>query len=96
MTQPILSRAELVSSLDFSHEKNVINENFPLAFRANLTSNKLTYHQSDLRHKQLRLNPSRLPTDCSPVRQTSRSRVNDRLPSPKGKKITIFFLYFFY
>ena len=92
MTQPALSRAELVSTMDASLEKLAANDTFPPQYRTNLTSTKLNLpHQSDLRCKQLRINPSRLSAECFPVRHISRSRVNDRLPSPKGKQIVYLF-----
>jgi len=96
MTQPTISRAELMSSLDYPIEKIAANDNFPNQYRSNITINK-SYHnqQSDIRHKQLKINPSRLSVDYVPIRQISRSRVNDCLPSPKGKKIIKFFSFSF-
>ena len=95
-TQPVLSRVELVSSADFPLEKIAANDNFPNQYRTSVIAPK-PYHnpQTDTRHKQLRVNPSRLSADYTPVRQLSRSRVNDCLPSPKGKKIKILFFFLF-
>ena len=93
MTQPTLSRAELVSSMDFPLEKIATNDNFPLPYRSNISSTKSNLtSQSDLRCKQIKIVASRLSAEYVPVRQISRSRVNDALPSPKGKRI-IFFLF---
>jgi hypothetical protein len=94
-TQPALSRVELVSSADFPLEKIAANDNFPNQYRTSIIAPK-PYHnpQTDTRHKQLRINASRLSVDYVPVRQLSRTRVNDGLPSPKGTKI-IKILFFF-
>lgn len=88
MTQPVLSRAELVSSMDAPLGK-LADDVFPSQYRSNILSTKSNQnYQPDHRSKQLRINASRLSADYFPIRQVSRSRVNDRLPSPKGK-ITI-------
>ncbi len=96
MTQPTISRAELMSSLDYPLEKIATNDNFPNQYRSNIIISK-SYHnqQADIRHKQLKINASRLSVDYVPIRQISRSRVNDCLPSPKGKKIKKIFFFFF-
>ncbi len=97
MTQPIISRAELVSTMDYPLEKLVMNDNFPVQYRSNITSTKLNQnHQSDLRCKQLKINPGRFCSDYYPARHLSRSRINDRLPSPKGKRFVFLFIFFFY
>lgn len=87
MTQPVLSRAELVSSMDAPLEKLANNDMFPIQYRSNIISTRA--NQSPLtdqhRSRHVRINGSRLSADYFPVRQVSRSRVNDRLPSPKGK-----------
>jgi hypothetical protein len=88
MTQPALSRVELVSTMDASLEKLAGNDTFPPQYRTNIANTKLNQpNQSDLRCKQLRINPSRLSAECFPIRHISRTRVNDRLPSPKGKRM---------
>lgn len=88
MTQPVLSRAELVSSMDAPLEKLANNDMFPSQYRSNILGTKTnSNHQQDHRSRQVRINASRLSADYFPVRQVSRSRVNDRLPSPKGKLI---------
>jgi hypothetical protein len=86
MTQPVLNRVELTSSMDSPIEKIAANDSVPFQIRLN-HNNKLNQNQqSDLRSKQIKLNASRLSVDYGPIRHISRSRVNDRLPSPKGKK----------
>ncbi|CAF1316316.1 unnamed protein product, partial [Didymodactylos carnosus] len=91
MTQPTLARVELLSNspletLAFSqsaddnyHQYNQINgKNFAKLFRT---------QQNDPLHSiqpaKLKTNPSRMFIDSLPVRQLSRTKVNDRLPSPK-------------
>lgn len=97
MTQPILSRAELVSTMDCPLEKLVMNDNFPAQYRSNITNIKLNQnHQSDLRCKPLKINPSRLSAEYVPVRHLSRSKVNDHLPSPKGNRIVFLLIFFFF
>ncbi len=86
VTQPILSRVELVSTLDSPLEKIAANDNFPIQYRSNITNHKS-------KPKNIRINPSRLSADYFPVRQISRSRVNDRPPSPKGKKSLFLFSF---
>lgn len=86
MTQPTIGRVELVSSMDAPLEKLAANDTFPAQYRSNLTNTK---QQTDIRNKSLRIIPSRLSADYFPVRHVSRTRVNDRLPSPKGKIIGI-------
>jgi len=89
MTQPTLSRVELVSTLDNPLEKLAVNENLSTPYRANvkLAQNQ---HTTDYRHRQIRINASRLSAEYFPVRQVSRTRVNDHLPSPKGKQIDVY------
>ena len=87
MTQPVLSRAELVSSMDAPLEKLANNDIFPIQYRSNIISTRGNQTQQTDHHRSrhVRINGSRLSADYFPVRQVSRSRVNDRLPSPKGK-----------
>lgn len=87
MTQPVLSRAELISSMDAPLEKLANNDLFPIQYRSNIVSTRAnqTHVPETHRSRQVRINGSRLSADYFPVRQVSRSRVNDRLPSPKGK-----------
>jgi hypothetical protein len=91
MTQPVLNRVELISSLDSPLEKIAANDSLPFQLRLNNTNKLNQNQQSDLRCKQFKINPSRLSVDYVPVRQISRSRVNDCLPSPKGKKTKLLF-----
>jgi hypothetical protein len=96
MTQPTMSRIELISS-DTPLGKIAANDSFPFQFRSNNNNiNKLNPNQQyDIRSKQLKISSNRVSVDYLPVRQLSRSKLNDPLPSPKGKKKTPIFILIF-
>lgn len=84
MTQPSMNRMELFSSSENMLDKNLISDILPFPYRSSL---KVTSSQAplDIRSRAPRVNPNRLSADYFPTRQVSRSKVNDSLPSPKGK-----------
>ncbi|CAF0803535.1 unnamed protein product [Rotaria sordida] len=86
MTQPALTRVELNPSSDSPIEKLATNDNFVFQFRSmsNNNNNKLSQNQQpDLRQKPLKISPHRLSVESLPIRQLSRSKVNNGLSSPK-------------
>lgn len=92
MTQPTLSRIEVVSSTDSPIEKLAANDNYLFQFRSNTNNSNPVYklsqtQQPDSRQKSLKANTNRLSVDFLPVRQLSRSKATNPLPSPKGKHI---------
>ena len=84
MTQPSMNRIELLSSSENILDKNLISDILPFPYRSGL---KVTSSQAplDIRSRAPKINPNRLSADYFPTRQVSRSKVNDSLPSPKGK-----------
>jgi len=88
MSQPVLSHVGLVSSPDSPIEKLATNDSSSFPSRPNMNYRLNQLSQSDTRQKQIKINASRISVDCLPIRQISRSRVNDPFPSPKGKKPT--------
>ncbi|CAF2430806.1 unnamed protein product [Rotaria sp. Silwood2] len=91
MTQPALTRIEVIPSSDSPLEKLATSDNFLFQYRSisnNNNNNKLNQNQqSDIRQKQLKISSNRLSVDYLPVRQLSRSKVNSGLPSPKDVKL---------
>ncbi len=88
MSQPVLSHVGLITSSDFPIEKLATNDSSPFQSRPNMNYRLNQFPQSDIRQKQIKINASRISVECLPIRQISRSRVNDPFPSPKGKKPT--------
>ena len=96
MTQPALHRIEFVPSSDSPIEKPAINDNYLFHYRSNINNINTSHHrlnqnqQIDVRQKQGRINPTHLSIDYLPFRQISKSKVNNPLPSPRGKKTKSF------
>lgn len=84
MTQPVMSRAEFMSS-DGTIEKIVEDELIPFPYRASLRINA-NPPPIDIRSKPSRTASNRLTADYFPPKTVGRPRINDRLPSPKGKQ----------
>ncbi|CAF4970836.1 unnamed protein product [Rotaria socialis] len=97
MTQPTLTRIDVAPIADSSLEKLAASENYLFQFRSvpNTNTNIITNNtksnqnqQADLRQRHLKVTPARLSVDFLPVRQITRTKVTNALPSPKGKKNT--------
>jgi hypothetical protein len=67
------------SSSDTTSEKN---DDSRYHFHPNNTSTKLSIPKTDTR---LKTNSNRITVNSLPIRRLSRSKINDRVPSPKGK-----------
>ena len=86
MTQPSLNRLELMSASDNLLDRNhLLGDILPFPYRSNVKSNP-GQAPLDIRSKTSKTNPTRLSADYFPTRQVSRSKANDSLPSPKGKR----------
>ncbi|CAF1538502.1 unnamed protein product [Rotaria magnacalcarata] len=98
MTQPTLTRVEVAPIADSSLEKLAASDNYLFQLRSvpntNTNTNIITNNtksnqnqQADLRQRQLKVTPTRLSIDYLPVRQISRTKVTNALPSPKDVKL---------
>jgi hypothetical protein len=84
LTQPSLNRLELISSSENVLDKSLIGDILPFPYRSSVKATS-SHAPLDIRSKIARANPNRLSADYFPTRQVSRTKVNDSLPSPKGK-----------
>ncbi|CAF4871522.1 unnamed protein product, partial [Rotaria socialis] len=85
-------RIDVAPIADSSLEKLAASENYLFQFRSvpNTNTNIITNNsksnqnqQADLRQRHLKVTPARLSVDFLPVRQITRTKVTNALPSPK-------------
>lgn len=101
MTQPTLTRVEVVPLADSPLERLAANDMYSFNLRSvpNNNNNPFTVNNNnnnsfklnpsqptDTRQRQSRMPSTRLTVDYLPIRQISRTKATNALPSPKGKK----------